>query len=304
MFQTRLAIDGGQTEIKLRIVDKGNVSECRLLGVQTHLPVLPQLAAAIGRAASTLGTGFDIVSIGTTGLTKAEHDAGKLMAMLEPGAALRLNLAHDSVSSYLGALGDRPGVVVAAGTGVVTLAVGARNTARVDGWGNIMGDAGSAYWMGQQALSAVMRAHDGRGPQTALTGPVQDRWPDLEEAYIQLQAAPDRITVVASFGQEVSRYAQRDPVAARICDLAGKELAHSAATALRRTGQADASQATVACLGGVFAGARVRSAFTAELAVLVPGARLIEPAGDGLDGVCLMGGLPENHPLRAMISSI
>ncbi|ALD64895.1 MULTISPECIES: N-acetylglucosamine kinase [Micrococcaceae] len=304
MFHTQLAVDGGQTEIKLRIIDKGYVAERRLPGVQTHLPVLPQLAAAIGHAASIRGTGFDVVSIGTTGLTKAEHDAGALRAMLQPGVASGLNLAHDSVSSYLGALGDRPGAVVAAGTGVVTLAVGTNNTARVDGWGNIMGDAGSAYWMGQQALSAVMRAHDGRGPQTALTGPVQERWPELEEAYIQLQAAPDKIAVVASFGKEVSRYAQTDPVAALICDLAGKELAHSAAAALRRTGQADASQASVACLGGVFAGARVRSAFTAELASLVPGARLVEPAGNGLDGIRLMGGLTANHPLRSMISSV
>lgn len=303
MFHTQLVIDGGQTETKLRIIRQGDVSELRLPGVQTHLPVLPQLAAAIGHAANISAAGFDVVSIGTTGLTKAEQDAGELMTMLEPGVASVLNLAHDSVSSYLGALGDRPGAVVAAGTGVVTLAVGARTTARVDGWGNIMGDAGSAYWMGQQALSAVMRAHDGRGPQTALGIAVRDRWPDLEEAYIQLQADPNRIAVVASFGKEVSLRAGGDPVAARICELAGRELAHSAATALRRTGQ-EASHPAVACLGGVFAGAQVRAAFIAELALQVPGARLAEPAGEGLDGIAMMAGLPENHPLRAMISSI
>jgi N-acetylglucosamine kinase-like BadF-type ATPase len=32
-----------------------------------------------------------------------------------------------------------------------------------------MGDAGSGYWLGRAALDAVMRAHDGRGPATALT---------------------------------------------------------------------------------------------------------------------------------------
>lgn len=302
MANRLLAIDGGQTGTKLRIIGDGDIWELRLPGVQTHLPVLPQLAATIRHAANISEAGFDLVSIGTTGLTKAEHDAGELMAMLEPGTVSRLSLAHDSVSSYLGALGDQTGAVVAAGTGVVTLAVGARSTARVDGWGNIMGDAGSAYWMGQQALSAVMRAHDGRGPQTALSGAVTKRWPDLEEAYIQLQADPERIAVVASFGKEVSRHAVDDPVAARICELAGRELAHSVATALRRTGQGETSQAAVACIGGVFTGAPVRAAFTAELALRIPDARLAEPAGEGLDGVALMAELPENHPLRAMIS--
>ncbi|MDT3318074.1 hypothetical protein Q9S71_14695 [Microbacterium sp. KSW4-11] len=46
----------------------------------------------------------------------------------------------------------------------MTLAVGDRDTARVDGWGWTMGDAGSGFWIGREALTAVMRAHDHRGP--------------------------------------------------------------------------------------------------------------------------------------------
>ncbi len=71
-------------------------------------------------------------------------------------------LAHDSTTSYLGALGDEPGVMITSGTGVVTLAVGPDDVARVDGWGWIMGDSGSAYWIGRNALEAAMRGYDGR----------------------------------------------------------------------------------------------------------------------------------------------
>ena len=33
----------------------------------------------------------------------------------------------------------------------------------------MIGDEGSGYWIGREALAAVMRARDGRGPETQLT---------------------------------------------------------------------------------------------------------------------------------------
>ncbi|MDP1051582.1 hypothetical protein Q6251_31555, partial [Klebsiella quasipneumoniae] len=41
-------------------------------------------------------------------------------------------------------------------------------------WGYLIDDAGSGYWLGQQALQAVARAADGRAPATALTRAVLD----------------------------------------------------------------------------------------------------------------------------------
>lgn len=83
-------------------------------------------------------------------------------------AVLRHRLAHFgvrtrrprprfTVTAYLAANGTRHGVVVAAGTGVVTLGVGPEGVARVDGWGHLLGDAGSAYWIGRAGLDAALR---------------------------------------------------------------------------------------------------------------------------------------------------
>ena len=41
--------------------------------------------------------------------------------------------------------------------------------ARGGGWGYILGDEGSGYWIGRRALAAVVRHADGRGPATTLT---------------------------------------------------------------------------------------------------------------------------------------
>jgi len=293
-----LALDAGQTGIKLRLTRPDAAPVERVLpGVRTDQPLLPQLAAAAREASGgeTIGT----LTAGVSGLTSAEHDAGELRALLHGGVD-RVLLAHDSVTSYLGTLGDQPGAVVASGTGSIILAVGPQGVARVDGWGYLMGDAGSGFWVGRAALDAVMRAHDGRGPETALTPAVRSRWPELEDAYVQLQSDDAKVSVVAWFAEAVAAHAETDAVAARICTEAGEELAHSVVTALRRVGT-DATP-VVSAIGGVFRGSRVREVFEASVRAVHPGVRFEAPHGTGLDGAAALAVLPGSHPLSTLVS--
>ena len=64
-------------------------------------------------------------------------------------------------------VGDEPGVVLIAGTGSIAYGVNHDGfAARAGGWGYVLGDEGSGYWIGRQALAAVVREADGRGPKT------------------------------------------------------------------------------------------------------------------------------------------
>ncbi|MGP5597507.1 N-acetylglucosamine kinase [Glutamicibacter arilaitensis] len=303
MVSGLLSVDGGQTGIKMRFEHGDETQELRFPGVQTQEPVLPQLARAINQAIAEHNAPSAVISVGTTGLVKAEHDARQLFELIDSPATGQIALAHDSVTSYLGALGDHHGVVVAAGTGVVTLAVGHDAVARVDGWGHIMGDIGSGYWIGQQAMDAAMRGFDGRGPATALTDQLAARWPDLTEAYIELQAMPERVATVASFAQVAADLAATDAIAAQICARAGSELANSAATALRRVALAQgAGPVLVAGIGGVLAGEYVKNSFAQELERLIPAAQLQDSSGNGLDGAQRLSRLPEDHALQELVS--
>lgn len=295
---TVIALDAGQTGIKVRVVAAGADAERTFPGVRTDQPLLPQLAAVAREVAA--GRAVESVAAGVSGLTSVEHDAGEWRALLHDVAPGRVLLAHDSVTSYLGTLGDADGVVVASGTGSIILAVGPAGVARVDGWGYLMGDAGSGFWVGRAALEAVMRAHDGRGPETALTAVVRGRWPELEDAYVQLQSDDAKVSVVAWFAEAVAAHAETDAVAARICREAGEELALSALTALRRVGIADAP--LVSAIGGVLRGTAVRSAFEDAVRAVHPGVRFEAPHGTGLDGAAALAGLAEGHPLRALVS--
>ena len=294
-----LALDAGQTGIKARLTQLGQAPmTSERPGVRTDLPLLPQLAAAIEAALDDVERSGAVVSIGCSGLT-GNDDAAALARLLS--WPTRVVLAHDSVTSFLGALNGHNGAVVAAGTGVVTLAVGATEVARVDGWGHIMGDAGSGYWIGREALDAVMRAYDRRGTDTALKLAVRERWAELDTAYIELQARPDRVQVVASFAQDVARLADEDPIAAEITERAATELVRSVTAAIEQVRLAD-EVLPVAAIGGVFQSQRLARSFAQQLSTAGSQLRLQSASGTGLDGAELLASLDERHPLSKHIS--
>jgi hypothetical protein len=82
-------------------------------------------------------------------------------------------LETDVVAAHAGAFAGDPGVVLSAGTGAI--AFGADEYGEkfyADGWGPLIGDEGSGYWMGVEAMKAVCRDQDGRGPKTRLVAPI------------------------------------------------------------------------------------------------------------------------------------
>lgn len=304
-FDPVIAIDAGQTGMKVRVQQGESRTDLLFGGIRTHEPLLPQLAGVVHAAIARTGARPRVVTAGISGLTDRDADAGALLNLLHDTGIHRAALAHDSTTSFLGALGDARGAVVAAGTGVVTLAVGRDAVARVDGWGYIMGDAGSGYWIGREALDAVMRAYDGRGPRTALTEVVGERWPDLSQAYIALQAHGDRVQIVASFAEHVARLAAAgDAVSAEITERAAEQLAVGVITALGRVAHADDTRFSVCTLGGVFRSALLREAFSAQLARADgPDVVLVTPLGEGIDGAVALADLAPEHPLASRVHS-
>jgi len=298
-----LAIDAGQTGIKTRVQGDGPTREDVFPGIRTHAPLLPQLAQVARAVLERTHAPVSTVTAGVSGLTSAEADAGALRSLLAGTGVTRTVLSHDSTTAFLGALGDARGAVVAAGTGVVTLAVGASTMARVDGWGYLIGDAGSGYWIGREALDAVMRDYDGRGPATTLRSAAEERWPVLSEAYIDLQSRDDRVAVIASLAAVVAAHAGAgDPAAEAITARAAGELARSVTTALRRADLADDRALAVCTVGGVFRSAALRAAFAADIAASGLDIDLVAPAGQGLDGAVALATLAPEHPLAASVS--
>ena len=60
----------------------------------------------------------------------------------------------------------RPGVGAISGTGSNVFGVGADGRAwRAGGWGHLLGDEGSGYWLGIESIRAALRDREAPGPR-------------------------------------------------------------------------------------------------------------------------------------------
>ncbi len=183
--------------------------------------------AAILAVAKELGP-VDEVIVGAAGAFAAPDAARALgHALLASLPAERVAVTSDAVTAHAGALNGQPGVVLIVGTGVVALAIDADGALRtVDGWGPWLGDEGGGAWIGAAGLRAALRAHDGRGPSTALLDAARARFGAPETWPAQLTSA----ATLASFAPDVLD-ATDDAAALAIVDAAADALAATARAA-------------------------------------------------------------------------
>ncbi|MEU2241806.1 BadF/BadG/BcrA/BcrD ATPase family protein [Streptomyces sp. NPDC018338] len=141
-----------------------------------------------------------------------------------PGAVEVYGDAEVAFAAGPGAPAD--GLVLIAGTGAAAARVERRRALRVvDGDGWLLGDAGSGYWLGREAVRAVLRALDGRGPGTALAGPVGELCGGLgKEAVLRYAYEGHPVRLAALSPLVAGAAAAGDGPARELLDRAGAEL--------------------------------------------------------------------------------
>ena len=304
MTTAEFFLDAGQSAVKIRSVAGTQRRTLSFSRVDTSKAIAPQIVFAIHQFVEQTGTRPSRIAVSSTALSDPHRTAEEMMRGVRDLGAQSILVAHDSVGGFLGALGHDHGAVAAVGTGVVTLGVGPQGFARVDGWGNIIGDAGSGYWIGRKALDHALRAYDGRGPETVLLSIMRDHFEDVETAYLELQADPDRIFRVASFAKPTTEAAATDAVARVIVEQACTEIIVAVEAALRRVGFSRSDTPAVSWTGSVAANPLVSSLLERLLHEAWPGAVVHAPHGEPLDGVEKMVSLPSDHPLVHQVVTV
>lgn len=136
-------------------------------------------AAGGDRAAGELDPARDVVAValgisgaGPARAAEVRCEVGERLERLGLPAE-RLRITDDLHTAFLtGGVGD-DGLLVLAGTGAVAVRFRDREAvARRDGMGWLLGDIGSAVWLGRRTLEAVAADLDERGPRTRLTDEV------------------------------------------------------------------------------------------------------------------------------------
>jgi N-acetylglucosamine kinase-like BadF-type ATPase len=214
------------------------------------------------------------ICLGIAGVDR-EEDAEVIHAIMRRiGYRARVVVANDALIALTASVGDGPGVAVISGTGSIAYGRNARNeAARAGGWGYVLGDEGSGYWLGRHALRAVVRAADGRGGSTALTRHVLAHFgiDNPQDLVREVYARSLRPSAIAKLAAAVQRAHQEgDDMATGILDQAAGELVASAASVVARLDMArDVFPFVLA--GGIFQAVPVlASSLTARLPEVAP----------------------------------
>lgn len=125
-----------------------------------------EAARALGRVLAELGASDADVVVAGAGGVDTPADAEALRALIAPHAgAARIVVVHDT-RLVLAAGGRSTGIAVIAGTGSAAWGTTPDGReARAGGWGHLLGDEGSGYWLGRELVRrALARLDDGLRP--------------------------------------------------------------------------------------------------------------------------------------------
>ncbi|PKA53569.1 hypothetical protein AXF42_Ash009065 [Apostasia shenzhenica] len=171
---------------------------------------------------------------------------------------VKIFIENDAVAAMAsGTMGKLHGCVLIAGTGCIAYGFTEDGRqARAAGAGPILGDWGSGYGIAAQALTAVIRAYDGRGPQTLLTNNILKvlglaspdeliGWTYADQSWARIAALVPVVVTSAEDGDEV---------ADKILRFSVKELADSVKAVIQRLklgGEDGKSPFPLVIVGGV-----------------------------------------------------
>lgn len=186
-----IGFDGGGTKTAAILADhKGNVlaeatggpSNFQIIGVEqaSHqlLSLLVQCCEKAGKSPMEVKAAVaGLTGAGRPGDQQRMRDAFLEHARREGVSLNRVAIESDARVALEGSFKGGPGIILIAGTGSIAFGKTKEGEVfRVGGWGRILGDEGSGYAIGRDALNVVTRHIDGRGKETRLTKLVADRF--------------------------------------------------------------------------------------------------------------------------------
>ena len=300
-----LAVDAGQGGVRAALVAGDRTlatavgtGVARLGAAVSAADVAAQLVTAIRRLGPLPAERLPL-AVGLSGFEAADRDelAALAGALAEALGVERTVLATDGLPALIGALGTADGVVVAAGTGTACLGRCGDRFAKVDGWGSLLGDAGSGFWIGRAGLDQALRRFDGRGGADGLMRAAERRFGPVDELADRVARDPRPARAVAGFAPDVLALAAGgDPQAGTIVAAAGRALAESACAAAARLYAVD-EPVVVSYAGGILTRATaVRGAFVDAVAARRANTEVRPPRAGPLQGAALLAHIAPDLP--------
>jgi len=300
-----MGVDGGATKTLAAVLDlreralhlgHGGPSNQDAVGAEAAVRAL------LGAADEALANaGVAAGQLGSAVLAIAGTDTEDVARNVRAARTDAWIVVNDVVGAWATVTAGGPGVAAIAGTGSNVFGVGGAGADarawRAGGWGHLLGDEGSGYWLGVQSIKAALRDRESSGPATALSDAVASFFgePSVEAVAANVYSKPLTKDQIAAFAVETAKLAaQGDAVARDLYARGARELGEQIVAVIRQTGlagdgpeDAGAREFPVGLIGSAFkAGAVFVEPLTSVVREHAPGARVaaveMAPVGGSL----------------------
>ncbi len=277
-----MGVDGGATktlaavlDLRERALHVGEAGPSNEDAVGAEVAVRELLRAAdeaLGRA------GIDAGELGAAVLAIAGTDTDSVVRHVREARTDAWIVVNDVVAAWASATEGGPGVAAIAGTGSNVFGVGGAGADtrawRAGGWGHVLGDEGSGYWLGVQSIKAALRDREASGPATALSEAVPAFFHErnIEAVVARVYAQPPlKKDEIAKVAIETARLATLgDAVACELYERGAAELGEQIVAVIGQTG-----------LRGEFPVGLIGSAFKAGAVFVEPLTRVVHACAPG-----------------------
>ncbi|EEK78917.1 ATPase [Bacillus cereus] len=225
-----IGVDGGGTKTEAIAFDKdGNELVRATSGFGNILidfeEALFHIMEAIDQCQKGLLNGYCVcICLGLAGVGGAHTN--ELTECLKKKYGTQIEIFNDAIVAHAAALQGKDGILTIGGTGAICLGKKGEVYEYSGGWGHILGDEGSGYWIALQGLKRIANQFDQGIPLCPLSLSIQDQFQLLTSSHIKslvYSSSKDKVAAIAPFIIEEARNGNDD--AHEIMMQAGKELA-------------------------------------------------------------------------------
>jgi len=259
-----IGVDGGGTKTEFVLLDfsgnvigkfKGEATNYQVVGGERLKEELIKGFAEITKITNVSLNRISSIFLGLAGAGRKTDQEEIIALFADTDFAAKIFVDSDAMVALAGAFGTSPGIIVISGTGAICF--GKNSTGEIirsGGWGYLLGDEGSGYFMGREAVIAALKDMDGRGEKTKLRNRIEEHLniSAIDQVIPQIyQNKIDRVAI-ADLARIVFELAnQGDLIAEQIVRRTGQELGLLAKAVAHRL-DFENNEIKVALIGSVF----------------------------------------------------
>jgi len=234
---------------------------------------------------------IDVLGVGLAGVISKEDIQTVKNNLLLIKQVKKCCITNDGEIAVLGAYAGEPGIVVVVGTGSIIYGLKENGvTVKIGGWGPLLGDEGSGFWIGLKALQAIIKTGEGRNANTSLSSILMNSFNinDLEELVsfvYQDKLSREKIAALAPL--VIRAMADGDQVAKQIIEKGCDELILMITAMAKKINY---QKKEIAVTGGLFNNSPFYDLFSYKLKKL-SNLKAINPLYPAVYGAILYGAL-------------